>query len=102
MKEKDVKAIFEKFSQFDTKMNRNIEGTGLGMAIVKGLVEQMDGEIQVESEYGVGTKISICLTQEIIDERPVGDINLSLRELEEKEFNQAFITTAKVLVVDDN
>lgn len=102
MKEKDVKTIFDKFSQFDTKMNRNVEGTGLGMAIVKGLVEQMDGEIQVESEYGKGTKISICLIQEIVDERPVGDINLSLRELEEKEFNQAFITTAKVLVVDDN
>ncbi|MBQ8278653.1 MAG: response regulator [Roseburia sp.] len=102
MKEKDVKAIFDKFSQFDTKANRNIEGTGLGMAIVKGLVEQMDGEVKVESEYGKGTKITICLTQEIIDDRPVGDINLSIRELEEKEFNQAFITTAKVLVVDDN
>lgn len=102
MKEKDVKTIFDKFSQFDTKTNRNVEGTGLGMAIVKGLVEQLDGDIQVESEYGKGTKITICLTQEIVDERPVGDINLSLRELEEKEFNQAFITTAKVLIVDDN
>ena len=102
MKEKDVKTIFDKFSQFDTKTNRNVEGTGLGMAIVKGLVDQMDGDILVESEYGKGTKITISLTQEIIDERPVGDINLSLRELEEKEFNQAFITTAKVLIVDDN
>ncbi len=102
MREKDVKTIFNKFSQYDTKVNSNIEGTGLGMAIVKGLVEQMDGDILVESEYGKGTKITICLTQEIIDERPVGDINLSLKGTEEKEFNQAFITTAKVLIVDDN
>ena len=102
MREKDVKTIFDKFSQYDTKGNSNIEGTGLGMAIVKGLVEQMDGDILVESEYGKGTKITICLTQEIIDERPVGDINLSLKGTEEKEFNQAFITTAKVLIVDDN
>jgi len=102
MTEQDVKTVFDKFSQFDTKINRNVEGTGLGMAIVKGLIEQMDGEIHVESEYGKGTKITIGLTQEIVDERPVGEINLSLRELEEKEFNQPFITTAKVLVVDDN
>ena len=102
MKEKDLKNIFDKFSQFDTKVNRNAEDSGLGMAIVKGLVDQMDGEIHVESEFGTGTKVSVYLTQEIVDERPVGDINLALRDLEEKEFNQAFITTAKVLVVDDN
>jgi len=102
MREKDVKNIFDKFSQFDTKMKRNAEGSGLGMAIVKGLVDQMDGEIHVESEFGTGTKVSVYLTQEIVDERPVGDINLALLELEEKEFDQAFITTAKVLVVDDN
>ena len=102
MKKKDVETIFDKFSQFDTKANRNVEGTGLGMAIVKGLVEQMEGEIKVESEYGKGTKITICLLQEIVDERPIGDISLSLIELEEKEFHQAFITTAKVLIVDDN
>ena len=102
MKKKDVDTIFDKFSQFDTKANRNVEGTGLGMAIVKGLVEQMEGEIKVESEYGKGTKITICLLQEIVDERPIGDISLSLIELEEKEFHQAFITTAKVLIVDDN
>lgn len=102
IKEKDLKNIFNKFSQFDGKANRNAEGSGLGMAIVKGLVEQMDGEIHVESEFGVGTKISICLTQEIVDERPIGDISLVLGELEDKEFEQAFITTAKVLVADDN
>ena len=102
MREKDAKTIFDKFSQHDSKAHCNTEGTGLGMAIVKGLVEQMDGDIHVESEYGKGTRITICLTQEIVDERPVGDINLSLQEAEEKEFHQAFITTAKVLIVDDN
>ena len=102
MKEKDVQAILDRFVQYDTKEKRNVEGIGLGMAIVKGLIEQMDGEIQVESEYGKGTKITICLTQEIIDERPIGNLKLSLGDTEEKEFNQAFITTAKVLIVDDN
>lgn len=102
MKEDDVKAIFEKSSQSDTESRRSTEGTGLGLAIVKGLIEQIDGEIQVESEYGKGTKVTICLVQEIVDERPVGEIKFSIDGPEEKEFSQAFITTAKVLIVDDN
>lgn len=102
MKKEDAEKLFDKFSQFDTKVNRNVEGTGLGMAIVKALVEQMAGEIQVESEYGVGTVITILLEQEIIDERPIGEVGLSLKELGEKAYHQEFTTNAKVLVVDDN
>lgn len=102
MKEKDVEQIFDKFSQLDVKGKRRAEGAGLGIAIVKGLIEQIDGDIQVESEYGKGTKIIITFTQEIVDERPIGEVDFSLEEAEEKEFHQAFITTAKILVVDDN
>ena len=95
MKEADVQ-------EYDTKVKHTVKGTGLGNSLVKGLLEQMDGELRVESEYGKGTKIIISLTQEIIDERPVGDLNFRFSDTEEKEFNQAFITTAKVLIVDDN
>lgn len=102
MKEKDVQTILDKFVQHDVKEKYNVESIGLGMAIVKALIEQLDGEIQVESEYGKGTKVTICLMQEIIDERPIGNLNLSFGDTEEKEFNQSFITTAKVLIVDDN
>lgn len=101
MKEEDAKKMFEKFSQFDTKVNRDVEGTGLGMYIVKGLVEQMGGEIQVASVYGEGTKITVLLTQEVVDERPIGEIRLDLLEEEKKE-TRSFRTSAKVLVVDDN
>lgn len=101
MKDEDVKKMFEKFSQFDTKVNRDIEGTGLGMYIVKGLVEQLGGEIEVESVYGQGTKIAVILTQEIVDARPIGEIRLDLLE-EEKKDTRSFRTSAKVLVVDDN
>lgn len=101
MKDEDTEKMFEKFSQFDTKVNRDVEGTGLGMYIVKGLVEQMGGEIQVESVYGEGTKIAVWLIQEVIDERPIGEIRLDLLE-EEKKDTRSFRTTASVLVVDDN
>ena len=101
MKEKDLHKLFEKFTQFDTKANRNVEGTGLGMFIVKGLVDQMGGDIQVESEYGVGTQITVRLEQEIIDAQPIGEVKLNLLE-EEDNSGQKFVTSAKILVVDDN
>ena len=101
MKKEDLEKLFEKFSQFDTKANHNIEGTGLGMFIVKGLVDQMGGEIEVESEYGEGTQITVWLEQQIIDARPIGEVKLNLLE-EENDIQQRFVASAKILVVDDN
>lgn len=101
MKSEDAAKMFEKFSQFDTTVNRGVEGTGLGMYIVKGLVEQMGGEIQVDSVYGEGTKITLLLTQEIVDEQPIGEIELNLQEKDKKDFKR-FRTAARILVVDDN
>ena len=45
--------IFEPFSQEKTDARSVYQGTGLGMSIVKGLVEQMHGEIKVTSEKGM-------------------------------------------------
>ena len=47
-----IKQLFTKFQCFDMEKNAAIEGTGLGMAITQGLMELMDGEIQVKSKYG--------------------------------------------------
>lgn len=68
--EKDIDNLFEAFSQADTKRNRNIEGTGLGLAITKRLAEAMGGDIKIESEYGKGTKVTVTILQEIVDETP--------------------------------
>jgi len=47
--------VFGEFNQVEDERNRNFEGTGLGLAITKQLVELMNGEIWVESEFGTGT-----------------------------------------------
>ncbi len=54
--------IFEEFSREHTSTEIKIAGTGLGLPIVKSLIELMGGTIDVESKLGVGTKMIVTLT----------------------------------------
>lgn len=56
-----VSRIFDPFERENTDLSGQIEGTGLGMAITKNLVDIMKGQIMVESLVNVGTKITIIL-----------------------------------------
>jgi len=51
----DRKRIFDRFHQLDTNLSRNAEGVGLGLSIVKYIVEAHQGEIQIESKSGQGS-----------------------------------------------
>ena len=67
IKKQDLEKLFTSFQQLDSKRNRNIEGTGLGLVICKQLVDLMGGTISVESEYGKGSKFSFCIPQKVIN-----------------------------------
>lgn len=53
--------LFEPFTRADDKKTAGIEGTGLGMAITKNIVQMMDGTIKAESKYGEGSKFTVTL-----------------------------------------
>lgn len=55
------KHIFEAFTREQTSTVSGIQGTGLGMAITKNIVDMMGGTISVESEIGKGTEVTVCL-----------------------------------------
>ena len=59
MSKEFLQKIFDPFERVNSSTVSGIEGTGLGMSIVKKLIEAMDGEIEVESEEGVGTTVRI-------------------------------------------
>jgi PAS domain S-box-containing protein len=59
--------IFDRFRQVDKSFSRNYEGSGIGLSLVKSLVEMQGGTISVESEYGVGTKFIIKLPVKVLE-----------------------------------
>ncbi len=69
MSEEFRQHIFESFTREDNKRVHRIEGTGLGMAITKYIVDAMDGEITVESQQGVGTEFRVALDFERAEEQ---------------------------------
>ena len=57
----DTKRIFDRFYRVDLSRTKATGGTGLGLAIVKRIIEIHNGKIEIDSEMGKGTKISIVL-----------------------------------------
>lgn len=86
--------LFDKFTQEEGETNRRFEGTGLGMSITKELIHLMGGEIQVESQKGMGTKISFEISL------PVGDESKLV--LKNKHMHVDSFTGMKILLVEDN
>jgi len=61
IKEKDLDRIFDRFKQVDKSLSRNTEGTGLGLNLVKSIVELHGGSIYVKSKFGKGSKFIVTL-----------------------------------------
>jgi signal transduction histidine kinase len=65
--------IFEEFSRENNSTDNKIEGTGLGMPIVKRLVDFMEGTIEVESEKGKGSRVTVRIPHRIADRADLVD-----------------------------
>ena len=70
IKKEDLSKLFQSFQQLDSKRNRNIEGTGLGLTIAQRFIHLMGGEISVTSEYEKGSTFSFWVPQKIFDKQP--------------------------------
>lgn len=102
IKQENMQDLFDSFKRIDENKNRNIEGTGLGMAITKRLVDMMGGDIQVESEYGKGSTFTVNIPQPIIDATN-SQINDGNDTTEVKSVERAIddLSAFHILAVDD-
>lgn len=102
-----IDKLFTKFERFDEEKNITIEGTGLGMAITKKLVELMNGTIVVQSEYGEGSKFTVAIDQVIVEGKTSLEPKIQpKKKIDTVEFLDAEGTDGKtkkrLLIVDDN
>lgn len=91
---KDTSRLFNKFDRLDMDKKSNIEGTGLGLVITKKMVDLMKGKLEVESELGKGSKFTVTVDQEIVNE--VYHDKDSHTELDYNFGNR------RILIIDDN
>ncbi len=89
MSKEFVQHIFEPFEREVTVTQSGIQGTGLGMAITKNIVEMMNGTIDVESEAGKGSTFTVQLT-------------LRLQDVEKNAEQLRELSGLRALVVDDD
>ena len=83
--------LFTPFSQAKQDARTRYEGTGLGMSIVKGLVDKLGGNIEVKSEVGVGTQIKVVLTYQ-----------LDTSKNEKQDSSKLDLKDKRILLVEDN
>lgn len=87
MKPDFLEKVFEPFERSNDTATRNIQGTGLGMAISRHIAQMMNGDIHVESEYGKGSTFTM-------------DIHIKLGGAD--EYTNDILVDLPVLVVDDD
>jgi len=105
IKEEEMKVLFKGFQRLDMEKNRNIEGTGLGLAITNNLATMMNGKIEVESTYGVGSVFTLLLEQTVVGDLLIGNFSERRKKTQTAEcsYEATFhAPEAKILVVDDN
>lgn len=107
MSEEFIAHIFESFSREQTSTVSGIEGMGLGMAIVKKIVDRMGGTIAVKSRQGKGTEVTVILpfkvnSQVVECETKVFKKTGQMKMLGERENSENLFKGKKILLTEDN
>ena len=94
MNEEAVSKIFERFTQADTSTTRKYGGTGLGMSIALSLIKMMDGNIEITSSEGAGTKVEVTL--------PLKPVDMVKVPKTQKSLSAPNLADKKILIAEDN
>ncbi len=104
IRKEDIPKLFSSFTKLEDYRYISVEGSGIGLNIVKHLVDRMNGNMQVHSAPEKGSLFTVSIPQQVVDEKPIGDLTKRVKEAEgRKVYKELFkAPEAKILVVDDN
>ncbi len=97
MSEDFLDEIFESFTREKNTTESQVMGTGLGMSIVKKLVDLMDGHVEVESELGKGSTFTVTLQLRLVENQEE-----ALQAVQEKNQVKMDLSGIKILLAEDN
>jgi PAS domain S-box-containing protein len=99
----NIKKLFQPFIQIDSALNRQYNGTGLGLALVKRIVELHGGSVELTSELGVGSCFAITLPFNVENPNLEVQIQYDLAELSLIDQSQTDnLSSPLILLAEDN
>ena len=104
IKDEDMGKLTSAFERIDTRKNRTIEGSGLGINIVVSLLKMMNSKLEVSSKYGEGSEFSFAIKQRVVEWEPIGDFAKRAGDASKEagRYQESFhAENARILVVDD-
>lgn len=104
IRKEEMEYLFDAFRRADVKRNNKVEGTGLGLPIIKHLLNLMNGEITVDSIYRQGSVFSVSIPQKIVDVSPMGEFRIAAAgQKAEIYYSKSFeAPEARILIIDDD
>jgi CheY-like chemotaxis protein/anti-sigma regulatory factor (Ser/Thr protein kinase) len=111
--QEQISKLFNEYTRFNLEANRTTEGAGLGMTITQNLVELMYGKINVKSQVGEGTTVTVRLPQKTEGMGISGIIGKEMAEnlrqyrkgniiqLKKSQFTHEYMPYGSILIVDD-
>ena len=104
MKQEEISKLFVAFERLDEDKNKTIEGTGLGMSIVKHILDAMESTLEVESVYGEGSEFKFAIKQRVFNWKRIGSVDSEERKLKitDNKYTPVFFAPdVRLLSVDD-
>ena len=110
MTKEEIDMLFEEYSRFNLEANRKTEGAGLGMSITDNLIRMMNGEINVESQPGIGSTFTFYIPQLKAGDNVLGKETVENLQnfrtadgtlVRQVDIKRKSMSSGSVLVVDD-
>ncbi len=102
IKPHQFKYLFEPFKQLDSRLNRQYEGTGLGLALTRKLARLHGGDVTVESTYGKGSRFTLFIPErEFEEEDSIDEWQAQIDHLN-KIISKSNAVTRSILLVEDD
>jgi len=95
MNQQALESLFDPFVQADSSVTRTYGGSGLGLSIVKSLLDLLDGDIDVTSEPGKGSRFVVEIPLTLVDNKPY-------KAPESVPFDPVSLGIERILLVEDN